>query len=95
MSKIIKEIKPNTFEDYTLEIEHKTLEVRLIAYVNSFKELYGADYDGNRGEVRSFSEVEFLKILDYRGNDLTEKIYTNYKHEYDSVIDYLEELNNY
>lgn len=64
-----------SFAVFDVELyELRDMPVEVIVKYSKWSEVYGADLDGNRGELRDFVEIESFKILDLKQNDITSKI---------------------
>jgi hypothetical protein len=78
--------------DHEININGHILSVAIDASAHIYKELYGADADGNRGEMRTELEILEIKITDSLGNDITEKFSKKYQAEFDDIFEHCEEL---
>lgn len=65
----------------TIEIGNRDMQVIVKASAHIFQDLYGADADGNRGEMRSEIDDFDMKVFDLRGNDITTKLDKGYEDE--------------
>lgn len=81
----------NTEFEYELEIEGHVIHVTVEAEARMYRDLYGADADGNRGEWRTEMDDLEIKIVDGRGKDITEKLSKKYKSEYEQILEKAEE----
>jgi len=72
--------------DYEIEISNHLIEVTVQAGVeHQIDSNYGADADGNRGMRVEFADLDWIEILDKRGNDITDKIELKYKKEFEYI----------
>ena len=73
---------------YIISIGHLELEVDVEASFDCTAgySMYGADADGNRGELTSDAEIINLDIRDNRANPLSKKIKEKYPDQYDEII---------
>jgi len=71
--------------EHDIEIEGHVIHASVEAEGHVYGHNYGEDADGNRGEWRVECEDVALKITDARGNDITKKIETKYKSDFDAM----------
>jgi uncharacterized protein YnzC (UPF0291/DUF896 family) len=71
--------------DFEATITDRSLKVYVTAEAHIYRENYGADADGNRGEMQTFLDDLEITILDGRGNDITEKVEKKYKYDYEKI----------
>ena len=81
----------NTEFEYDLEIENHTLKVTVEAEARMYRDLYGADADGNRGEWRVEMDDLEITVTDSRGKDITEKLEKKFKKKYEEIMEKAEE----
>lgn len=74
-----------------IEIKGRTLTVSVEADGSMFTENFGADADGNRGEMRTELDDFGMTIKDLGGRDITEALATRYPKEYESIESLAEE----
>lgn len=84
---------------YSFEFEHEQEldngEVRnllVCVYFDKYQELYGADADGNRGEIVWFTDDIQLMILDEGGYDITDSFAQEYPREFAEISTRADEL---
>jgi hypothetical protein len=71
--------------EYTLDINGRELPVMVEAEGRVYGHNYGEDADGRRGEWRTECEDVVLKITDGHGKDITKKVETKYKAQFESI----------
>lgn len=69
----------------TIEINGHELTVTVEADGHVYNENYGADADGNRGEMRVQLDDLEMTIKDGHGKDITDKLQAKYKSIYDDL----------
>ena len=77
--------------EYDIELENHTIKATVNADAKIWDENYGADADGNRGEMRTFIDDLEVTIFDNNGNDITEKVENRYKFTFISISEEAEE----
>ena len=75
----------NAYFDYELDVNGRTLMVHVEADAHVYRDLYGADADGRRGEWRTEVDDLVVTIVDGRGKNITEKVAKRYKAEFESI----------
>lgn len=71
--------------EYTLEFDNHTIQATVQAEAHIFEENYGADADGNRGEIRTFMDDLEVWVFDQKGNDISDKIQNKYKYLWTAI----------
>ena len=73
--------------EYNLDVNGRELPVQVVADGRVWREKYGCDADGNRGEWQTACEVDEIKIYDAFGRDLTKKVEDKYEKEFFRIQD--------
>lgn len=68
-----------------IEINGRILNVTVEADGHVYRENYGADADGQRGEMRTQLDDFEMTIKDGHGKDITDKLQAKYKSIYDDL----------
>ena len=70
---------------YDLEIDGYSVPTKVLVEYSIYQEMYGCDYDGNRGEMRTFIDKVSFKIIGLLDTDMTEAVKTKLKIDYDII----------
>ena len=77
--------------EHDLDLNGHTLQTNVHAEASIWRENYGEDADGNRGEMRTFIDDVEIKVFDLRGNDITQKLKNNHDFEFTYLLEKAEE----
>jgi hypothetical protein len=77
--------------DYEIEIEGHKIHATVEADGRVYRENYGADADGRRGEMRTFLDDLEVTVKDGRGKDITEKLAKKHKAIYADIEEMAED----
>jgi len=84
-------------EGYWLEfstevnMDYKPIYVTVMAKGKVWREMYGADADGNRGEMRTEVEILDVKFLNSEGKDVTEVVESFDPNNVDHLLEEIEQ----
>ncbi|CAK9250662.1 unnamed protein product [Sphagnum jensenii] len=70
-----------------IEIGNREIVVSIDAKAKIYKDHYGADADGNRGEFRTEMDDLVIIVKDLSNRDVTEKLRRKYPNQYDEIED--------
>lgn len=70
---------------HEIQFDTHTLPVNIKADVSVYRELWGTDADGRRGEWRTFVDLNSFDVYDSRENKITSKLEKRFYTEYQSV----------
>ena len=78
--------------DISVEINRFNLTLSVEASGHIYRENYGADADGNRGEMRTFCDDLEISITDGTGKDIASKLEKKHPQIYETIATKAEEI---